>query len=113
MNSKLKSRLIICVLLLILGIVQCSAVYYEPYDCRYFSVEYPSDWETDKQIDPNLGSIDYRFYKFDYVSDEDHYITISIFPDHVSLYISSSLNTITEKFDEQTMHFIDTLKFKI
>jgi len=110
------------ILLCLFGVSSVMASEYETYNCDYFSVEYPDDWDVKRTLDTDAEGWNYEFthYGTDAIdlSEPDindasvHHIEIIIGAEAVKLYMVSSLDTLTNgSFDEPTHHFLDTLNF--
>ncbi|MFW9952589.1 MAG: hypothetical protein ACFFKA_20910 [Candidatus Thorarchaeota archaeon] len=80
---------------------------YNTYDSHFFTVEYPTDWEVKEEITT------YSFYET--VGDDmPHLIMIEIFTGYPYIQIINDYDSMENgTLDEETMHFLSTLKFKI
>lgn len=81
---------------------------YETYDCEYFSVEYPSEWNIERSLNADVEGWEYRFADIG-LND----ISLTVGTDKISFSSISSLSNIEGgSLDSITQHFLDTLHFK-
>lgn len=79
------------------------AIEYSTYDGPFFTVEYPTGWQT------SGGTTAFLFFD----ENKEHYINISTSDNYPVIKIMNDYTTFANgTFDDQTMHFINTLKFK-
>lgn len=77
---------------------------YETYDCDYFSVEYPLDWNVEKSVNIAYEGWTYQFGdKVSVIAGDDYNVLICMLPT-ILLEEGSVL-------DEQKRRFIETLNF--
>jgi len=94
----------LCVFGVITASLAAGAVY-KTYDCEYFSVEYPSDWDVEKKVSiANEGWV----YNFgDFVS-----VTIGRNARAVTYVVPASYMENDSIFGENVIHFFETLNIK-
>lgn len=78
---------------------------YSTYDCEYFSVEYPSDWDIEKSVNIAYEGWTYQFgSEASVIVGESYNVLLCMLPT-ILLENGSML-------DENKRHFIETLTFK-
>lgn len=93
------------ILLYFFGASTAFATEYETYDCEYFSVEYPSEYEVEKVVSISYEGWTYNFGDFVSVTvgDESNALTYAVPVNHI---VNGSI------FDDDIKHFFDTLYLK-
>ena len=94
---------------------------YNTYDCEYFSVEYPSNWDVKRSLAVEEEGLEYTFRGLDlgevnpvapFENASAHEICLTISADRIDLFMKLTLDAIENgSFDEPTQHFLDTLVF--
>ena len=94
---------------------------YNTYDCEYFSVEYPSNWDVKRSLAVEEEGLEYTFRGLDlgevnpvapFENASAHEICLTISADRIDLFMKLTLDAIEDgSFDEPTQHFLDTLVF--
>lgn len=82
---------------------------YATYDCEYFSVEYPSDWDVEKSVNIAYEGWTYQF------GSEISVIAGYLFGQNYNVLLWMVPATFLNEgsiLDERKRHFIETLNFK-
>jgi len=84
---------------------------YQPYDCEYFSAEYPSGWVVDRSLAAEEEGWMYTFMNpDDYVEG----ISLTVGANKIMLRSTAPLDAIEGGLlNAPTRHFLDALDFKI
>ena len=108
----LKVLVLLCVIGASVASVAVGAVY-ETYDCGYFSVEYPSDWNVERLLAAEEEGWQYTFINPDGDVEGIEGISLTVGANEIMCYSTTPLDAIEGGLlDAPTRHFLDTLDFK-